>query len=298
MDQPKARRPIWKRALLTLSAVAAFVLLFFIATQIAIQQIFRGIESSHATGLSAVAYSWDFSESRGLQISGISRSAALRIRTDSFDNSENSLRQIVASHKGSFEEFKTETQTGQGRSLAATLTVPAPELDIALSDLKSIGRVDRISESGEDSAVKLASLERHEAAAKENLERLQKLYGQKGSMQDSIALQKEVNGAKERLFESEKERSTVLSTMNQASVRVTLLEEYRVKLDFDLAGASLHLRNSLIEGLGGVISSMSVFAGAILQYGLPLFVWAAILFIPVRLTWRRFRRTSETPAIS
>jgi hypothetical protein len=222
----------------------------------------------------------------------------LRIRTDSFDNSENSLRQIVASHKGSFEEFKTETQTGQGRSLAATLTVPAPELDIALSDLKSIGRVDRISESGEDSAVKLASLERHEAAAKENLERLQKLYGQKGSMQDSIALQKEVNGAKERLFESEKERSTVLSTMNQASVRVTLLEEYRVKLDFDLAGASLHLRNSLIEGLGGVISSMSVFAGAILQYGLPLFVWAAILFIPVRLTWRRFRRTSETPAIS
>lgn len=49
------------------------------------------------------------------------------------------------------------------------------------------------------------------------------------------------------------------------------------------------MRNAFFVGLAAVLSSIAVFLGALLEYGLPLFFWAAVFYYPLRLAWRRMR---------
>jgi hypothetical protein len=72
------------------------------------------------------------------------------------------------------------------------------------------------------------------------------------------------------------------------------MEDYRAPLETNLAGVFLQLRNSFVEGIGGIFTSAALVLGIFFEFGLPLVFWAALLFIPARFGWRRFRRA---PAI-
>ena len=291
------RRSLPRRFLLVAAGLFAFTLLFVIACRIAVLQMFRGIEQSRATGLSAVS-SWDVG-SRWSQAAvavdlartdQISRSADLRALSSSFDHSVAQLHRIVATHSGYLEDLRTESRSRRGRALSAALAVPSAEFDATLSDLKNIGRIDSIYESGEDSVVKLASAARHLAAAQTNLARLKELqHGRTGPLRDAVALEKEIAQANEGLTEAERQHDSLLSTIAQAHIRFTLLEEYKAPFEANLGGVRLQLRNSLVEGVGSVFSSVALFVGVLFEYGLPLVFWLAILIWPSRLGWRRFQ---------
>ncbi len=147
-----------RRILIVVGGLIAFLLLFVVALRITVTEMFRGIETSRATGLSAVS-SWDVrsmwstsetsvDDSRigPLAESSIARSADLRARSSSFDHSVAALHECVSAHRGYFEDLRTERRSGHGRVLAATLSVVAADFDTALSDLKMLGRVEAISE--------------------------------------------------------------------------------------------------------------------------------------------------------
>src|SRR4029077_6504820 len=80
-----------------------------------------------------------------------SRSAELRSHTSSFDRGFADLRRVVSAHQSYFDDLRTQSQTGQGRLLSVALAFPGANFDVALSDLKKIGRVVAVAESGEDS---------------------------------------------------------------------------------------------------------------------------------------------------
>ncbi len=291
------RRSLPRRFLLVAAGLFAFTLLFVIACRIAVLQMFRGIEQSRATGLSAVS-SWDVGSrwsQAGVAVDlartdQISRSADLRALSSSFDHSAAQLHRIVAIHSGYLEDLRTESRSRRGRALSAALAVPSAEFDATLSDLKNIGRIDSIYESGEDSVIKLASAARHLAAAQTNLARLKELqHGRTGPLRDAVALEKEIAQANEGLTEAERQHDSLLSTIAQAHIRFTLLEEYKAPFEANLGGVRLQLRNSLVEGVGSVFSSVALFVGVLFEYGLPLVFWLAILIWPSRLGWRRFQ---------
>ncbi len=291
------RRSLPRRFLLVAAGLFAFTLLFVIACRIAVLQMFRGIEQSRATGLSAVS-SWHVGSrwsQAGVAVDlartdQISRSADLRALSSSFDHSVAQLHRIVAIHSGYLEDLRTESRSRRGRALSAALAVPSAEFDATLSDLKNIGRIDSIYESGEDSVVKLASAARHLAAAQTNLARLKELqHGRTGPLRDAVALEKEIAQANEGLTEAERQHDSLLSTIAQAHIRFTLLEEYKAPFEANLGGVRLQLRNSLVEGVGSVFSSVALFVGVLFEYGLPLVFWLAILIWPSRLGWRRFQ---------
>ena len=291
------RRSLPRRFLLVAAGLFAFTLLFVIACRIAVLQMFRGIEQSRATGLSPVS-SWDVGSrwsQAGVAVDlartdQISRSADLRALSSSFDHSVAQLHRIVAIHSGYLEDLRTESRSRRGRALSAALAVPSAEFDATLSDLKNIGRIDSIYESGEDSVVKLASAARHLAAAQTNLARLKELqHGRTGPLRDAVALEKEIAQANEGLTEAERQHDSLLSTIAQAHIRFTLLEEYKAPFEANLGGVRLQLRNSLVEGVGSVFSSVALFVGVLFEYGLPLVFWLAILIWPSRLGWRRFQ---------
>jgi len=303
-------RPSWpKRIALVAASLIAFLLLFVIALRITVTEMFKGISTSRATGLAAitpwdagsmwsnapmsvdsarVAFPWE---------SHIARTADLRTHSSAFDSSVAELHRIVSAHQAYLEDLRTETRSGSGRALAATLSVPSKEFDAAISDLKTLGRTEAISEAGEDSAVKLATAERHLSSAHTNLSRLQKLQRErKGELRDAVALEKDIAQANETVAEAQRQHENLVSTVAQAHIRVTLIEDYRAPLDTNFAGSLLALRNSFAEGVSAIFSSSALVLGVLFEFGLPLLFWAIVLFWPLRLLWRRFRHATANAA--
>ena len=301
MSESSPRRSLPKRILLVIGGLFVFILVFVIAVRLAVMGIFNGIEQNKATGLSAV--SWDVgsmwstgglgvaANQKGSAVSWIARSADLRARTSAFDHSVAALHQVVSNHHGYLDDLRTESRSGYGRALAATVSVPSSDFDATLADLKTLGRIEGISEAGEDFAVKLATAARRLSAAQTNLSRLQKLQRErKGELRDAVALEKDIAQANESVDESERQNQGLASTVAQAHIRLTLMEDYRAPLDANLAGFFLQVRNSFLEGVGAIFSSAAVVLGIVFEFGLPLLFWAALLFIPALLAWRRLRR--------
>jgi len=287
-----------KRLLLGAGFVLGVVLVCLFASRLAVQEMFSGIAAQRSSGLSAMLSFTPGAFQLGAGNASIARSAEVESHTTAFDRSAAKLRQIVAAHHGDFEDLRTENRSGQGRALAAAFSVPATEFDATLGEVKTLGRVQRISEASEDSSVRVARLDRQVSAARNNLVRLQSLQhehkagiqGQeKVIIQDALALQKEIARATEDLAQVENEQQNVLSTVSRAAVHFVLLEEFRASLDVDIAGAAFQLRNSLFLGLGAILSSLAIFLGAVFEYGLPITFWAALLYFPVRLAWKRLK---------
>ena len=300
MSESTPRRSFAKRLLITVAALSAFILSSVFSARIAVESLFRGIASSRSSALSS--YSWDLGSmwstsgiaepylQKGVADPWIARSANLLARSSAFDRSLASLHQIVSAHHGYLEDLRTESRTGSGRALAATVSVPSNDFDVTLSDLKTLGRVEGISEAGEDIAVKLATASRRLSAAQTNLSRLQKLQRErKGELRDEVALEKDIAQANESVDEAVRQNQGLLSTVAQAHIRLTLMEDYRAPLQTNLAGVFLQLRNSLVEGIASIFSSAAFVLGILFAFGLPLLFWAALLFLPARLAWRRYR---------
>jgi hypothetical protein len=310
-------RSSWpKRVCFSIVAFIGFTLLCVITVRITIMELYSGgIESSRASGLAAT--SWDtrsmWSSTPMLQKSLpvefarvafpweslIARTADLRSRSDSFDRSVAELHRIVSAHQAYLDDLRTETRSGSGRALAATLSVPTKEFDATISDLKTLGRVEAISEAGEDSAVKLATAERHLSAAQTNLSRLQKLQRErKGELRDAVALEKDIAQANEIVAEAQRQHESLLSTVAQAHIHLLLMEDYRAPLDANFAGSTLALRNSFVEGVSAIFSSLALVLGVLFEFGLPLLFWAILLFWPLRTIWRRFRHATPSSAVT
>jgi Domain of unknown function (DUF4349) len=309
-----ATRPSWpKRILISIVGLFVLTLIFIVAVRIAVQQMYDGggIESSSRIPFTSRP-AWDvramWATAPMLQKSGLSggvpwessiaRTASLLARSSAFDASLARLNQVVSAHQGFLEDLRTQSQSGSGRVLAATLSVPSKEFDPTVADLKTLGRVEAISEAGEDSAVKLATAERHLAAAQTNLRRLQKLQRErKGELRDAVALEKDIAQASETAGEAQRQHENLLSTVAQAHIQLLLMEDYRTPFQANLPGSSLALRNSFVEGVGAIFSSLALVLGVLFEFGLPLLFWALILFWPLRLVWRRFRHITPNSAL-
>jgi hypothetical protein len=132
---------------------------------------------------------------------------------------------------------------------------------------------------------------RHLSAAQSNLPRLRKLQRErKGERRDAVALEKDIAQADEAVANAERQHQNLLSTVAQAHIRILLLEDYRMPLEISMAVAALQVRNSLVEGVAAIFSTVSLFLSIVLGYGLPLVFWLAFLFWPLRFVWRRFHR--------
>ncbi|HTQ84675.1 MAG TPA: DUF4349 domain-containing protein, partial [Candidatus Solibacter sp.] len=276
---------LWKRVLAGAGMVLVVVLVCQFASRLAVLEMFRGIAAQRATALDRFPIA-PFDE--GTAWKGVSRSAKLASRTTEFGRGASRLQKIVAAHHGEFEDLRTENRSGQGRALSAAFNVPAAEFQATLDEVKSLGRIENISEASEDASVKAARLERQVSAARRNLERLQSIRREhKAGVQDALALEKEIAKGGQELSQVEGEQQGMLSTVYRAAIRVLLIEEYRATMDVDLQGALLGIRNSLVEGVGAVVSSLALFLGTVFSYGLPIAFWTALLYLPARAGWKK-----------
>jgi Domain of unknown function (DUF4349) len=208
----------------------------------------------------------------------IARSADLQTRSSAFDRSASSLHQIVSARHGYFEDLRTESRSGFRGALVAELAVPSDEFDATLAHLQTLGRVEAVSQAGEGSAVKPASASRRVAARQTSLSRLQKLQRErKGELRDAVALEKDIAQAAETVAETERVQENLQSTVAQAHIRFTLLDDDRAPFHPGMGSSALQIRNSFAGGISAVFSTAALFLGVLLAtacrlcFGLPFF---------------------------
>ena len=92
----------------------------------------------------------DTSEREVPTVPMIARVAGITLTTKEFDKTRSSLEEILKRHSGYMGELKVSAPADAGRSLTATLRIPAQQLDAAMAELKKLGRVEDESQGGEE----------------------------------------------------------------------------------------------------------------------------------------------------
>jgi len=219
----------------------------------------------------------------------IARTAQLTLISTDFVHAREKLEAILKSHHGYIGQLTMNAPAGAGRSLDAALRVPSAELDVSMTELKKLGRVESESQSGEEVTQQYVDLEARLANARNAEQRLTAVLQQRtGKMQDVLDVEKEITRVRGEIETMEAERKTLSKRVEFATINVKITEEYKAQLQApDSIGT--RLGNAAVAGYRHVADSAMGLAEFGLEYGLSLAIWVAVLFWPARWAWRHYR---------
>jgi hypothetical protein len=221
----------------------------------------------------------------------IARTVALSLFAKDFDSSRASLDAILARHNGYAAGLNVDTPKGAARTLQASLRIPAPQLAAALVELKALGRLEAETQNGEEVTQQHADLVARLKNSREAEERLQDvLRTRTGKVKEVLEVEEEITRVRGEIEQMEAEQKTLEHRVDFATIDVKITEEYQAQLSSPAPSVGTQLRNASINGFRsaaeGVLGIILFFAEA----GPTFLLWLAILLLPARMLWRRYRR--------
>ncbi len=216
------------------------------------------------------------------------KTADLGVRSEDVRGSAARAQQIVADFDGSVQ--RSRIQRGGGPvSADLVLTVPSPEFENALEDLRGLGeKVTTDSVSGEDVTeefVDLGSRERNLLAAEQSL---LELYNEADSVNDSLSIQRELTDVRGRI-EQVQGRIKYLEQRTDSSRIELTIQPVRDEAPpetgwapFDAATQAWNASLGVLQGLATTVISVAVFSWWLVPLPIAGFVW-----------WRQRRRISH-----
>jgi hypothetical protein len=292
-----------KKILIGISMLAGLYLFAFQVSRLVVSSLFRGIESSRATGLSGIApvafHSFHalpaYQSADGLlQAGGINivRALSLALEMPHFEATESRVREIVQQSGGFLEEFKIHRQSESSPWLEARLRLPVNSLDSALTTIRNLGSVRQETESSENTSAEKESLNTQRESKRAEVSRLNDIvHHRSGSLSDTVAADEKLSERRNELNDLDKRWKKLESRVEYALVELQIAEQYQAHLDWRTGIVLSDLRNSLIEGLDALLWSFGEVLSFLLRYGMLISVWAGILYWPSRIVLRRYRRS-------
>jgi len=202
---------------------------------------------------------------------------------------------------GFLDEFKIRRQSNASSWLEARLRLRADALDSTLTEIRKLGEIRQETESSENTYAEKESLNAQLESKRSELEQLTEIVKHHtGSLSDTVAAEEKISERRNELNDLEKRWKKLESRVEYALVEIQISEHYQAHFDLRAALISSNLRNSLIEGVEGIIVSVGAVLSFVLRYGLALVVWLGVLYYPSRALWRRYRRAQSlgSPAFS
>jgi len=222
----------------------------------------------------------------------IIRSAQLSLITKEFDKARANLEGILKRHRGYVGELKAGGSTGSGRTLTATLRVPADQLDATLTEVKTLGRVESESQSGQDVTSQYVDLQARLANARNTEQRLTDLLRNRtGKLSDVLEVEQELDRVRGEIEQMEAERKTMSNQVSYATLNATIAEDYKAQLQVVPPSTSTRLSNAAVEGYRSMADGVVSLALFLLSTGPSLLLWGVVLFLPARLVWKKVRRS-------
>jgi len=222
----------------------------------------------------------------------IIRSAQLSLITKEFDKARANLEAILKRHRGYVGELKAGGTTGSGRTLTATLRVPADQLDATLTEVKTLGRVESESQSGQDVTSQYVDLQARLSNARNTEQRLTDLLRNRtGKLSDVLQVEQEVDRVRGEIEQMEAERKNMSNQVSYATLNATIAEDYKAQLQVVPPSTSTRLSNAAVEGYRSMADGVVSLALFLLSTGPSLLLWGVVLFLPARLIWKKVRRS-------
>lgn len=220
----------------------------------------------------------------------IARVAGITLTTKEFDKTRAALEEILKRHNGYMGELKVSAPSDAGRSLTATLRIPAPQLDSALTELKKLGRVEDESQGGEEVTQQYVDLEARLVNGKHTEQRLTDILRQRtGKLQDVLKVELEIDRVRGEIEQMQAEKKELSKRVAFATLNTMVKEEYFAKLQGAPASTGSRFRNAAVDGYNTVVDGLIDVGLFLLSAGPSLLLWAAILFFPARWAWKKFR---------
>jgi hypothetical protein len=224
----------------------------------------------------------------------IIRTAQLSLITNEFDKSRMNVEAILKRHRGYVGELKVDGTTGSGRSLTATLHVPADQLDATLTEIKTLGQVESESQGGQDVTSQYVDLQARLANATNTEQRLTDLLRDRtGKLSDVLEVERELDRVRGEIEQMEAERKNMANQVSYATLNATITEDYKAQLQVVPPSTSTRLSNAAVEGYRSMADGVVSLALFLLSNGPSLLLWSAMLFLPARFVWKKVRRISE-----
>ena len=110
-------------------------------------------------------------------------------------------------------------------------------------------------------------------------------------MADVLAVEQELDRVRGEIEQMEAERKTMLNQVSYATLTATITEDYQAQLQAVPPSTSTRLGNAAVEGYRNMVEGILSLALFLLSNGPSLLLWAAILFMPGRLVWKKLRRS-------
>ena len=221
----------------------------------------------------------------------IIRTAELSLITKEFDKARANLEAILKRHRGYVGELKAGGSSGSGRTLTATLRVPADQLDATLAEVKALGRVESESQSGQDVTSQYVDLQARLSNARNTEQRLTDLLRNRtGKLSDVLEVEQELDRVRGQVEQMEAERKNMANQVSFASLNATITEDYKAELQVVPPSTSTRLSNAAVEGYRSIVDGVVSLVLFVLSTGPSLLLWGAILFLPARMVWKSVRR--------
>jgi Domain of unknown function (DUF4349)/Putative zinc-finger len=220
----------------------------------------------------------------------IVRTGGMTLTTKDFDQARAGLDDILKRHHGYVGELNVNTPVGVGRTLTATLRVPADQLDATLAELRKLGRVEVESQSGQEITAQYRDLEARLSNGRNTERRLTELLQQRtGKLSDVLAVETELSRVRGEIESMESQRKSLANQVAFATLNATVNEDYQAQLQVVPPSTSTQFRNAAVEGYRSMVDGIVGVAVFLFSYGPSLLFWGALLFFPVRFFWRRLR---------
>jgi len=224
----------------------------------------------------------------------IAHSAQLTLTTREFDKARGAVEDILKRHKGYIGHLNVYAPAGAGRSLDATLGVPADQLAPTMAEIKRLGRVETESQSGEEVTSQYIDLDARLTNARNTEQRLTDLLRQRtGKLADVLSVEVELGRVRGEIERMEAEKKSLLNRVDFATLNTTVREDYQAMISVGPFSMIARFRNAAVEGYRTTVESVLAATAFLLAYGPVLVLWAAILFFPARLVWRRVRNPTR-----
>lgn len=224
----------------------------------------------------------------------IARMVSLAILVKDFDADRKALDSILVRYNGYAASLTVSTPQGAGRSIEASLRIPASQLVPALAELKSLGHVENENQNGEEVTQQHADLVARLKNSRETEQRLQAILTQRtGKISDVLEVEQEIARVRGEIEEMEAEQKNLEHRVDFATVDLKLAEEYKAKLESTTPSFSTELHNALVNGYRNVADTLVALLLFLAEYGPILLFWALVLFLPAWLVWRRWRHVAS-----
>jgi len=232
----------------------------------------------------------------------IERTASLSLTVKEMDAARAVLEDIEKRHHGYFADLNTEGQSEAGRTLTASLRVPASELDATLGELRKLGHLDEEKQGGEEVSQQHVDLYARRQNARHTEKRLTDLLTKRADkLKDVLDVERELASTREEIERMEAQLRNMEKQVSYAAIDLKLREEYKPALNLAPPATGARLRNALVDGYHSAAESALGLVLFVFQEGPTILFWLLLLFFPARWTWRKLRAAAApkpSPAVA